>query len=145
MFCSDSLNCLIWPFYCLLPVQDCACASAHKANRGGEIVLNTQSFSIRSKKSTKAVSAAGSVLLLQEKTCEESTSFDLTPYEVASAISAVDRLLVEQVKATDAGAAGADDCNLDCRSGCGLLFTFTLEVACLERCCLLGVHRLGKY
>ncbi|XP_034392939.1 regulator of telomere elongation helicase 1 isoform X3 [Cyclopterus lumpus] len=33
-----------------------------------------------------------------EKTCEESTSFDLTPYDVASAISAVDRLLVEQAK-----------------------------------------------
>ncbi|XP_075951589.1 regulator of telomere elongation helicase 1 [Anarhichas minor] len=33
-----------------------------------------------------------------EKTCEESTSFDLTPYDVASAISAVDRLLVEQSK-----------------------------------------------
>ncbi|KAM8863625.1 regulator of telomere elongation helicase 1 isoform 2-T2 [Spinachia spinachia] len=33
-----------------------------------------------------------------EKTCEESTSFDLTPYDVASAISAVDKLLVEQAK-----------------------------------------------
>uniref|UniRef100_A0A669D8B5 Regulator of telomere elongation helicase 1 n=1 Tax=Oreochromis niloticus TaxID=8128 RepID=A0A669D8B5_ORENI len=33
-----------------------------------------------------------------EKTCEESTSFDLTPYDVASAINAVDRLLVEQAK-----------------------------------------------
>ncbi|KAA8591225.1 hypothetical protein FQN60_002168 [Etheostoma spectabile] len=33
-----------------------------------------------------------------EKTCEESTSFDLTPYDVASAITAVDRLLVEQAK-----------------------------------------------
>ncbi|CAM9303939.1 unnamed protein product [Lampetra planeri] len=33
-----------------------------------------------------------------ERTCEESTSFDLTPYDVASAISAVDRLLVEQAK-----------------------------------------------
>lgn len=33
-----------------------------------------------------------------ERTCEESTSFDLTPYDVASAISAVDRLLSEQAK-----------------------------------------------
>ncbi|XP_072224081.1 regulator of telomere elongation helicase 1 [Leuresthes tenuis] len=33
-----------------------------------------------------------------EKTCEESTSFDLTPYDVASAIAAVDRLLLEQAK-----------------------------------------------
>uniref|UniRef100_A0A8D0AE05 Regulator of telomere elongation helicase 1 n=1 Tax=Sander lucioperca TaxID=283035 RepID=A0A8D0AE05_SANLU len=33
-----------------------------------------------------------------EKTCEESTSFDLTPYDVASAITAVDRLLVEQAR-----------------------------------------------
>ncbi|CAB1417634.1 unnamed protein product [Pleuronectes platessa] len=33
-----------------------------------------------------------------EKTCEESTSFDLSPYDVASAINAVDRLLLEQAK-----------------------------------------------
>ncbi|KAM6976999.1 regulator of telomere elongation helicase 1 [Aplochiton taeniatus] len=33
-----------------------------------------------------------------EKMCEESTSFDLTPYDLASAIEAVDRLLVEQAK-----------------------------------------------
>uniref|UniRef100_A0A8C6UWU7 Regulator of telomere elongation helicase 1 n=1 Tax=Neogobius melanostomus TaxID=47308 RepID=A0A8C6UWU7_9GOBI len=33
-----------------------------------------------------------------ERTCEESTSFDLTPYDVASAITAVDRLLAEQAK-----------------------------------------------
>ncbi|CAF91262.1 unnamed protein product, partial [Tetraodon nigroviridis] len=48
-----------------------------------------------------------------EKTCEESTSFDLTPYEVASAIAAVDRLLVEQVKATGAGGTLAEDGSLD--------------------------------
>lgn len=35
---------------------------------------------------------------LQDKTCEESTSFDLTPYDMASAISVVDLLLVEQAK-----------------------------------------------
>ncbi|KAM3617416.1 uncharacterized protein V6R79_005854 [Siganus canaliculatus] len=33
-----------------------------------------------------------------EKTCEESTSFDLTPYDIASAIDAVDKLLLEQAK-----------------------------------------------
>ncbi|KAM4562897.1 regulator of telomere elongation helicase 1 [Odontesthes bonariensis] len=33
-----------------------------------------------------------------EKTCEESTSFDLTPYDMASAIAAVDRLLAEQAE-----------------------------------------------
>uniref|UniRef100_A0A667WJ51 Regulator of telomere elongation helicase 1 n=1 Tax=Myripristis murdjan TaxID=586833 RepID=A0A667WJ51_9TELE len=33
-----------------------------------------------------------------EKMCEESTSFDLTPYDLASAINAVDKLLVEQAK-----------------------------------------------
>ncbi|XP_039656402.1 regulator of telomere elongation helicase 1 [Perca fluviatilis] len=38
-----------------------------------------------------------------EKTCEESTSFDLTPYDVASAITAVDRLLVEQAKEVSHG------------------------------------------
>ncbi|XP_069544659.1 regulator of telomere elongation helicase 1 [Brachyistius frenatus] len=46
-----------------------------------------------------------------EKTCEESTSFDLTPYDVASAISAVDRLLSEQAKET--GHENADDFNVD--------------------------------
>uniref|UniRef100_A0A7N8XDY8 Regulator of telomere elongation helicase 1 n=1 Tax=Mastacembelus armatus TaxID=205130 RepID=A0A7N8XDY8_9TELE len=40
-----------------------------------------------------------------EKTCEESTSFDLTPYDVASAITSVDRLLVEQAKAASHGEA----------------------------------------
>lgn len=52
---------------------------------------------------------------LQEKTCEQSTSFDLTPYEVASAITAVDRLLVEQVKV--ASAAAAEDGDGDYTSG----------------------------
>lgn len=33
-----------------------------------------------------------------ERTCEESISFDLTPYDLASAISAVDRLLLEQTR-----------------------------------------------
>jgi len=35
---------------------------------------------------------------LQEKTCEEATSFDLSPYDVASAVSAVDRLLLDQAR-----------------------------------------------
>ncbi|XP_068605781.1 regulator of telomere elongation helicase 1 [Brachionichthys hirsutus] len=50
-----------------------------------------------------------------EKTCEESTSFDLTPYDVASAIGAVDRMLREQAEESgrpDAG-AGADAWDLD--------------------------------
>lgn len=34
---------------------------------------------------------------LQEKMCEESTSFDLTPYDLTSAIDAVDKVLKEQV------------------------------------------------
>ncbi|XP_059189945.1 regulator of telomere elongation helicase 1 [Centropristis striata] len=33
-----------------------------------------------------------------EKTCEETTSFDLTPYDIASAITAVDRLLAEKAR-----------------------------------------------
>lgn len=35
---------------------------------------------------------------LQEKACEEQTSFDLTPYDLASAIDVVNRLLVEQAR-----------------------------------------------
>lgn len=68
---------------------------------------------------------------LQEKTCEESTSFDLTPYEVASAIAAVDRLLVEQVKATGAGGTLAEDGSLDYDSGRSP-FVLSAEVTCLE-------------
>ncbi|KAF3859832.1 hypothetical protein F7725_000087, partial [Dissostichus mawsoni] len=43
-----------------------------------------------------------------EKTCEESTSFDLTPYDVASAITAVDRLLAEQAKEASHGDTVSD-------------------------------------
>lgn len=39
--------------------------------------------------------------IIQEKMCEESTSFDLTPYDLTSAIDAVDKLLREQ--ASDIG------------------------------------------
>ncbi|XP_071331236.1 regulator of telomere elongation helicase 1 isoform X2 [Trachinotus anak] len=46
-----------------------------------------------------------------EKTCEESTSFDLTPYDLASAISAVDRLLVEQAK--EASHGDSEDYNIE--------------------------------
>ncbi|TKS77856.1 Regulator of telomere elongation helicase 1 [Collichthys lucidus] len=46
-----------------------------------------------------------------EKTCEESTSFDLTPYDVASAINAVDRLLVEQAKDVSHEDFNADSLN----------------------------------
>ncbi|XP_040927591.1 regulator of telomere elongation helicase 1 isoform X3 [Betta splendens] len=48
-----------------------------------------------------------------EKTCEESTSFDLTPYDVASAISAVDRLLVEQAKEASHGDSVTEDFNVE--------------------------------
>uniref|UniRef100_A0A7N5ZZL2 Regulator of telomere elongation helicase 1 n=1 Tax=Anabas testudineus TaxID=64144 RepID=A0A7N5ZZL2_ANATE len=48
-----------------------------------------------------------------EKTCEESTSFDLTPYDVASAISAVDRLLVEQAKEASRGDSVTEDFNVE--------------------------------
>ncbi|RVE71231.1 hypothetical protein OJAV_G00072690 [Oryzias javanicus] len=48
-----------------------------------------------------------------EKTCEESSSFDLTPYDVASAITAVDRLLVEQAKPTGGGEFSAEDLNVE--------------------------------
>uniref|UniRef100_A0A3B3CSV6 Regulator of telomere elongation helicase 1 n=1 Tax=Oryzias melastigma TaxID=30732 RepID=A0A3B3CSV6_ORYME len=48
-----------------------------------------------------------------EKMCEESSSFDLTPYDVASAITAVDRLLVEQTKQTGGGEFSAEDLNVE--------------------------------
>ncbi|XP_028265635.1 regulator of telomere elongation helicase 1 isoform X2 [Parambassis ranga] len=48
-----------------------------------------------------------------EKTCEESTSFDLTPYDVASAIAAVDRLLVEQAKEASHGDSVTEDFNVE--------------------------------
>uniref|UniRef100_A0A8C9U4G9 Regulator of telomere elongation helicase 1 n=1 Tax=Scleropages formosus TaxID=113540 RepID=A0A8C9U4G9_SCLFO len=43
-----------------------------------------------------------------EKICEESTSFDLTPYDLASAIEAVDKLLLEQVKEATRGEVNED-------------------------------------
>ncbi|KAM9351348.1 regulator of telomere elongation helicase 1 [Symphorus nematophorus] len=48
-----------------------------------------------------------------EKTCEESTSFDLTPYDVASAINAVDRLLLEQAKDVSHGDSINEDFHVD--------------------------------
>ncbi|KAM9342686.1 regulator of telomere elongation helicase 1 isoform 2-T2 [Pholidichthys leucotaenia] len=48
-----------------------------------------------------------------EKTCEESTSFDLSPYDVASAISVVDRLLVEQAKEVSRGGSVTEDFNVE--------------------------------
>uniref|UniRef100_A0A8C9TRX0 Regulator of telomere elongation helicase 1 n=1 Tax=Scleropages formosus TaxID=113540 RepID=A0A8C9TRX0_SCLFO len=50
-----------------------------------------------------------------EKICEESTSFDLTPYDLASAIEAVDKLLLEQVKEATRGEVN-EDFNLDTSS-----------------------------
>ncbi|XP_061758411.1 regulator of telomere elongation helicase 1-like isoform X2 [Nerophis ophidion] len=52
------------------------------------------------------IELAGSVVIFDEahnleKTCEQSTSFELMPYDLASAISALTRLLAEQ--ATEAG------------------------------------------
>ncbi len=48
----------------------------------------------------------------QEKMCEESTSFDLTPYDLISAIEAVDRLLRE--RASDISKAdSAEDFNVE--------------------------------
>ncbi|KAL1021284.1 hypothetical protein UPYG_G00011180 [Umbra pygmaea] len=47
-----------------------------------------------------------------EKMCEESTSFDLTPYDLASAIDAVDKLLAEQAKEAGRGDV-SEDFNVD--------------------------------
>ncbi|XP_023134793.2 regulator of telomere elongation helicase 1 isoform X2 [Amphiprion ocellaris] len=48
-----------------------------------------------------------------EKTCEESTSFDLTPYDVTSAINAVDKLLLEQAKEASHGNSATEDFNVE--------------------------------
>ncbi|XP_061591579.1 regulator of telomere elongation helicase 1 isoform X2 [Cololabis saira] len=48
-----------------------------------------------------------------EKTCEESTSFDLTPYDVASAITAVDKLLVETARDATQGDTVTEDFNVE--------------------------------
>ncbi|XP_068180728.1 regulator of telomere elongation helicase 1 isoform X2 [Antennarius striatus] len=48
-----------------------------------------------------------------EKTCEQSTSLDLTPHDVASAIAAVDRMLQEQAKEVGHQDAGGEDGNLE--------------------------------
>ncbi|XP_037628179.1 regulator of telomere elongation helicase 1 isoform X2 [Sebastes umbrosus] len=47
-----------------------------------------------------------------EKTCEESTSFDLSPYDVTSAINAVDKLLVEQAREASHGDSVTEDFNV---------------------------------
>ncbi|XP_054602371.2 regulator of telomere elongation helicase 1 isoform X2 [Nothobranchius furzeri] len=48
-----------------------------------------------------------------ERMCEESTSFDLTPYDVASAITAVDRLLEEKAKEVSRGDPVTEDINVE--------------------------------
>uniref|UniRef100_A0A8C7UG00 Regulator of telomere elongation helicase 1 n=1 Tax=Oncorhynchus mykiss TaxID=8022 RepID=A0A8C7UG00_ONCMY len=51
-----------------------------------------------------------------EKMCEESTSFDLTPYDLASAIDAVDKLLAEQAKEAGRGDV-SEDFNMESING----------------------------
>ncbi|KAM6924811.1 regulator of telomere elongation helicase 1 [Xenentodon cancila] len=48
-----------------------------------------------------------------EKTCEEATSFDLSPYDLASAITAVDKLLVERAGEASHGDAVSEDFNVE--------------------------------
>uniref|UniRef100_A0A7N9ASA0 Regulator of telomere elongation helicase 1 n=1 Tax=Mastacembelus armatus TaxID=205130 RepID=A0A7N9ASA0_9TELE len=62
-----------------------------------------------------------------EKTCEESTSFDLTPYDVASAITSVDRLLVEQAKAASHGESVSEDFNVESLNSVGCLTCLSSE------------------
>lgn len=45
---------------------------------------------------------------LQEKACEQQTSFDLTPYDLASAIEVVSRLLAEQARDVGRGEVLSD-------------------------------------
>lgn len=63
---------------------------------------------------------------MQEKTCEEVTSFDLTPYDLASAINAVDRLLVEQAKNVSHGESVTEDFNVESSIGQNGYFFLTL-------------------
>ncbi|XP_041859068.1 regulator of telomere elongation helicase 1 [Melanotaenia boesemani] len=65
-----------------------------------------------------SIELSGAVVIFDEahnveKTCEESTSFDLTPYDVASAITAVDRLLVEQAKDANQRDSVTEDINVE--------------------------------
>ncbi|XP_076022253.1 regulator of telomere elongation helicase 1 isoform X2 [Genypterus blacodes] len=48
-----------------------------------------------------------------EKTCEESTSFDLTPYDLASAINSVDKVLAEQAQEASRGDAFSEEVNVE--------------------------------
>uniref|UniRef100_A0A3B4BKS9 Regulator of telomere elongation helicase 1 n=1 Tax=Periophthalmus magnuspinnatus TaxID=409849 RepID=A0A3B4BKS9_9GOBI len=63
-----------------------------------------------------------------ERTCEESTSFDLTPYDMASAITAVDRLLVEQTKEVSRGDGPSESFSADLLSTGQTLHGFYAEV-----------------
>uniref|UniRef100_A0AAX7VKW7 Regulator of telomere elongation helicase 1 homolog n=1 Tax=Astatotilapia calliptera TaxID=8154 RepID=A0AAX7VKW7_ASTCA len=83
-------------------------------------------------KSRKALSIDlnGAVVIFDEahnveKTCEESTSFDLTPYDVASAINAVDRLLVEQSKEISHRDSVSEDVNVESLSSGKKTFAYT--------------------
>uniref|UniRef100_A0A3B4ESJ1 Regulator of telomere elongation helicase 1 n=1 Tax=Pundamilia nyererei TaxID=303518 RepID=A0A3B4ESJ1_9CICH len=67
-----------------------------------------------------------------EKTCEESTSFDLTPYDVASAINAVDRLLVEQAKEISHKDSVSEDVNVESLSSGKKTFAYTHILLDLE-------------
>lgn len=44
----------------------------------------------------------------QEKMCEESASFDLTPHDVASGLEVLDRVLEEQTRAAQQGELHSD-------------------------------------
>uniref|UniRef100_A0A1A7YGR9 Regulator of telomere elongation helicase 1 n=1 Tax=Iconisemion striatum TaxID=60296 RepID=A0A1A7YGR9_9TELE len=63
-----------------------------------------------------------------ERTCEETTSFDLTPYDVASAITAVDRLLEEEAKEVGRGDSVTEDINVESLSS-----GFKLEITTIAK------------
>uniref|UniRef100_A0A8P4GAH3 Regulator of telomere elongation helicase 1 n=1 Tax=Dicentrarchus labrax TaxID=13489 RepID=A0A8P4GAH3_DICLA len=76
-----------------------------------------------------------------EKTCEESTSFDLSPYDVASAVNAVDRLLVEKAKDVCHGDSATEDFN--CLLSFYICFSFIYEL--LERAHLTYNSKTAVY
>uniref|UniRef100_A0A8D0DBW1 Regulator of telomere elongation helicase 1 n=1 Tax=Sander lucioperca TaxID=283035 RepID=A0A8D0DBW1_SANLU len=80
-----------------------------------------------------------------EKTCEESTSFDLTPYDVASAITAVDRLLVEQAREVSHGDSVQDFNVESLNSGQKILLSLEAAVDSYEVPSEKGITKPGIF
>uniref|UniRef100_A0A3Q3K5R3 Regulator of telomere elongation helicase 1 n=1 Tax=Monopterus albus TaxID=43700 RepID=A0A3Q3K5R3_MONAL len=88
-----------------------------------------------------------------EKMCEEATSFDLTPYDIASAITAVDRLLVEKAEEISRTDSVTEDFNVEflksgqktCLSHCKILLDLEAAIDSYEVPSDKGVTKPGRY